>query len=402
LSPIDIVKFSIKAMRVRKRRTVLTLVGIAVGVMTLTAVVSYVEGYGDYIGKLLKGPSLRTIYVIPRGELLQESDISKLMTIPHVERASPIVRIPARISIYGTEENVIMTGIDPYYVQDALPDLRIMEGVMPQGDEGGAVIGYSLAKRFTEDPRAVIGTTFKAYGSSIRITAVAAPYGTSIFTDVDNSFIIPLGLANRLKRDVFGLRGYDTVMLIVDSEENTDQVLDELRSYFSDTAYFISMRDIQKALGQLIDISALILGAIASMTIVVASIGMMNAMYTTVTERTKIIGVMRALGASKRDIILLFLFEAVITGIIGIVSGIVLGYLGAYVFSFLSAGGMRVSMRSGPHASQMAEVILITPKLPAEVVLAISLVTIAINIAGAVPPSLMAARLEPSEALRYE
>jgi putative ABC transport system permease protein len=254
-------------------------------------------------------------------------------------------------------------------------------------------------------------------GSNIRISAVAAPYGTSIFTDVDNSIILPLDVAEKLQTSFFrAARGYATVMIVADSESNVDYVVDELRSEFGDTATAISMKDVQRSLSTMINTSVLVIGAIAGMTIVVASIGMMNSMYTAVTERTKIIGTMRALGASRRDIVLLFLVEAMIISISGVLPGMAAGYLGALTFSSLTGGmltvggGMTVGQRRpaggmavrAQPATQPQISASMVPTLPPEIALMIFLITVAVTIIGAIPPSLRAASLEPSEALRYE
>jgi len=409
LNPLDIAKFSMKAITARKRRAALTLMGIFVGVVTLTGVVSYAEGFGVYISQLIKGSSLRTIYLMSMQSPLTDSDISSLAAIPHVERVAPMVRLPTEITINGITARVSITGLDMDYLQDAAPELKILEGVVPQNYERGAIMGYSLASRFVDDPASLVGTTVKIMGSSIRISAVAAPYGTSIFTDVDNSIILPLDIAKKLQTNFFGLEGYAIVMIVADSESNVDYVVDELRSEFGDTAAAISMKDAQRALSTMINTSVLVIGAIAGMTIVVASIGMMNSMYTAVAERTRIIGTMRALGASRTDIVLLFLVEAMIISISGVFPGIIAGYLGALAFSSLTSritiGGERAhaTVAAGARSAAQPQISAsMVPVLPPEIAFIIFLITVAVSIIGAIPPSLRAASLEPSEALRYE
>jgi putative ABC transport system permease protein len=164
------------------------------------------------------------------------------------------------------------------------------------------------------------------------------------------------------------------------------------------------MRDLQRALDTMINTSIIALGSIAVMTIVVASVGIMNAMYTTVTERTRIIGVMRAMGALQREIMLSFLFEGVIMSAIAIILGIIGGYTGAILLSQLVSlaisGGAasRIGVRT-PHGSISLSV---TPTLPPEYALTIAGVTFLITLIGAIPPARQAAKLEPAEALRFE
>jgi len=126
----------------------------------------------------------------------------------------------------------------------------------------------------------------------------------------------------------------------------------------------------------------------------VASIGIMNAMYTAVTERTRIIGVMRAMGASKRDIALSFLFEGLLMSSIATIFGIVLGYGASVLLAILFSGG-------GP-GQTAALSMSINPVLLPEHAFAIAAATLIITAIGALPPSMQAAKLEPAKALRFE
>jgi ABC-type antimicrobial peptide transport system permease subunit len=205
----------------------------------------------------------------------------------------------------------------------------------------------------------------------------------------------------------YNRRDYPTLVVIADDVNRIDQVVSELRDEYGDSAYPIAMRDLQRALDTLINTSIIALGSIAVMTIVVASVGIMNAMYTTVTERTRIIGVMRAMGAFQREIMLSFLFEGVIMSAIAIILGIIGGYVGAVILSqlmSLAIGGgssnVRVTSRAGGMQGGIS--LSITPVLPLEYALTIAGVTLLITLIGAIPPARQAAKLEPAKALRFE
>jgi putative ABC transport system permease protein len=414
---LDILKFSFKAMRSRKRRTYLTLLGIFLGVLTLTAVVSYAAGYGVAIQKIVKGGSLRVIYLIPRETSFTESDLAKISTMDGVETVIPMIRIFGEFNVMGQNIRASIVGFDVNYVGELFPDLKLQYGDWPSNQaEQAVIIGNNILSQISvEDARDLIGLGIRiSIGRSVSkesikgtIYGVLAPYGTSIMTDVDNSILTPLDYAMSMYQRFYNRRDYPTLVVIADDVNRIDQVVSELRDEYGDSAYPIAMRDLQRALDTLINTSIIALGSIAVMTIVVASVGIMNAMYTTVTERTRIIGVMRAMGAFQREIMLSFLFEGVIMSAIAIILGIIGGYVGAVILSqlmSLAIGGgssnVRVTSRAGGMQGSIS--LSITPVLPLEYALTIAGVTLLITLIGAIPPARQAAKLEPAKALRFE
>lgn len=420
---LDIIKFSLKALRSRKRRTYLTLLGIFLGVLTLTAVTSYAAGYGAVIQKIVKGGSLKVIYLIPRETSFTDSDLAKISMMDDVEVVMPMIRIFGEFNVMGQDIRASIVGFDVNYVEELFPDLKLQFGDWPVDQEEQAIIlGSNLVNQIqVSDVMDLIGLNIRisagrgpmSQGSAVRgtIYGVIAPYGTSLMTDVDNSILVPLDYALRIYQSFYNRRDYPTLVIIVDDVSSIDHVLDELRNEYGDTAYPIAMRDLQRALNSIINTSVLALGSIAAMTVVVASVGIMNAMYTTVAERTRIIGVMRAMGASQGEIMLSFLFEGIIMSTIAIASGIAVGYLGAMALSelistLMSGGSFSVGVGGratrGSAAGSQSISLSVTPVLSLEYTLTIAVVTLLITLLGAIPPARQAAKLEPAKALRFE
>lgn len=433
---LDIIKFSFKAMRSRKRRTYLTLLGIFLGVLTLTAVVSYAAGYGVAIQRIIKGGSLRVIYLLPREASFTESDLAKISTMEGVETVIPMIRMFGEFSVMGHNIRASIVGFDVNYVEELFPDLKLQFGDWPTNQaEQAVIIGNKVLSQISiEEAGDLIGLGIRISmraGPSGQTTSVKgtiygilAPYGTSLMTDVDNSILVPLDYAMSMYQRFYSRRDYPTLVVIVSDVNEIDRVVNELRDEYGDSAYPIAMRDLQRALDTIINISIMALGSIAVMTIVVASVGIMNAMYTTVTERTRIIGVMRAMGASQREIMLSFLFEGVIMSAIATTLGIVFGYFGAIVLSqimslvigggILGSGttatttvGARTAARGpgftgGMQAQTQGLNLSVTPILPVEYALIIAGITLLITVLGALPPARQAAKLEPAKALRFE
>ncbi len=401
MRPRDIVRFSYKAMMSRRKRATLTLLGIFLGVLTLTAVISFATGYGLALKDIFKGSSMRLIYLTSREKLFDDLDVSKIEEMDGVEAVMPLIRIPMNVTIFGKSETYVIMGADMSYIDDVFPGIELLYGDWPPSPkEEAVVLGYKLVNKLPPDEvEDLVGLNVKVSYDDIlttrpRIYGIVAPYGTSIIADVDRSALVPIDYAMKLYVKLTGKRSYTVLAIIAEDVESVDRVVDQLREEYGDTAFPIAMKDLQKQLDTVINMSLLVLGAIAAMTIVVASIGIMNAMYTAVTERTRIIGVMRAMGASQRDIAASFLFEGVLMSSIAIVSGMILGYGASLLLAMIMGPGQM----GGPRATTFT----ITPILLPEHAMAIAGVTLLITILGALPPALQAARLEPAKALRFE
>jgi len=397
----DIALFSFKAMMSRKRRATLTLLGIFLGVLTLTAVISFATGYGLAIKDIFKGSSMRLIYLMPREVTFDDIDVNKIGSMEGVETVMPLIRLAVNITAFGKSKTYLIMGVDINYIKDVFPDIGIKYGDWPaSSDEEAVVLGYKLLSDLSpEELESLVGLNIKVTFSNTlttrpRISGILAPYGTSIAADVDRSVLAPLDYMIKLYTRLTGERRYTMLAIIAEDVESVDYVLDQLNEEYGDTALAIAMKDMQKQLDTVINMSLLVLGAIAAMTIVVASIGIMNAMYTAVTERTRIIGVMRAMGASKRDIALSFLFEGLLMSSIATIFGIVLGYGASVLLAILFSGG-------GP-GQTAALSMSINPVLLPEHAFAIAAATLIITAIGSLPPSIQAAKLEPAKALRFE
>ena len=258
-----------------------------------------------------------------------------------------------------------------------------------------AVLGSTAAKDLfgeqsgldsgQENEQGVLGQTIKINGVIFRIIGIVQSKGGSGFANQDDMVFVPL---TTMQKILTGVDYLSTIAVSVADKDMMNDIRDTatellIKKHRVDEADFsiISQADILGTLNQVTDAFTLFLAAIASISLVVGGIGIMNMMLTTVTERTREIGLRKAIGATRRDISLQFLTEAVALTLIGGAIGVILGWAIATTVSSLGLIQTQVSFMS--------------------VLLAFG-VSALIGISFGYYPARRASRLNPIEALRYE
>jgi len=234
----------------RKRRATLTLLGIFLGVLTLTAVISFATGYGLAIKDIFKGSSMRLIYLMPREVTFDDIDVNKIGSMEGVETVMPLIRLAVNITAFGKSKTYLIMGVDINYIKDVFPDIEIKYGDWPaSSDEEAVVLGYKLLSDLSpEELESLVGLNIKVTFSNTlttrpRISGILAPYGTSIAADVDRSVLAPLDYMIKLYTRLTGERRYTMLAIIAEDVESVDYVLDQLNEEYGDTALAIAMKD---------------------------------------------------------------------------------------------------------------------------------------------------------------
>ena len=248
-----------------------------------------------------------------------------------------------------------------------------------------ALIGQTVQEELfgSENP---IGKSIKVGGSRFQIIGLLAEKGSSGFRDEDDIILVPLDTA--MKR-VLGVKYLSSIRVKVKDGENIDNAEEALNTYIKkykrvaedDTFNIRNMASFQEALSGTIQVMSVLLAAIAAISLFVGGIGIMNIMLVSVTERTKEIGLRKAIGASKEVIMLQFLIESILVSISGGLIGIILGVLVSKVVSLWFGWSTSISVSS--------------------VILA-SVFSVFIGVLFGLWPAKKAADLEPIDALRYD
>ena len=398
-------RIALRALGRNKLRAFLTMLGIIIGVGAVIAMVAIGEGARVTIRSQIASLGTNVLIVLPgttaQGGVrtgsggvntLVDGDAKAMMReLPAVASASPALRRPEQVVAGNLNWSTLTQGVAPEFQQ--IRDWQIAEGrFIHDGDVESAakvaVIGETVLNQLfgNDDP---IDAVIRIRNIPFRVVGVLAPKGqTSQGTDQDDTIIIPYTtMQKRLMRITF-------VQSIVASAINAER-LPEAQAQITallrqrhrigpdrqDDFYIRNLSDIAEAASSSARVMAVLLGSVASISLLVGGIGIMNIMLVSVTERTREIGIRMAVGARRKDIMLQFLVEAVVMAATGGSIGILLGIGSSEILNDWAEWPTHISA---------------------------SIVALAVVFSGAVGvffgfyPARKAASLDPIDALRYE
>lgn len=408
---VESIRLAIRALAANKLRAALTMLGIIIGVGAVITLMSVGEGVQAYITEQFESIGTNLFFIIPgsfdqelkRPAYLTLKDVESLLDradAPDILRVAPLVQGTASLTIPGKERRVDVNGVTEAYTVVRDWDVVIGVGLTSTDEQAQsrvAVLGQTTVEYFFPDQYDPTGEFIRINGVPFRIIGVLAERGGGNFQDEDNVVLIPLSTAlSRIfpRRTNTGQPRLSFIYVQAIAEDRADAALEEASQVLRqqhriapgepDDFTVISQSDIIGTFEQITSVLTVFLGAIAGISLLVGGIGIMNIMLVSVTERTREIGLRKAVGARKRDILLQFLTEAVLLSTFGGGIGIVLGASGAALTSYFLRD-------QGFHA------VLTTN--------AISLATLfsaAVGLFFGIYPAQRAAALNPIDALRYE
>ncbi|HYF95723.1 MAG TPA: ABC transporter permease [Symbiobacteriaceae bacterium] len=374
-----------------KLRTALTMLGVIIGVAAVISLVSVGQGAQVQATSQIQalGSNLITVMARGGGYRIEASDIPELMaTVPGILYAMPTVSASQQtVKAEGASYQVDIEGSNADY--PAVRERGVSRGVwFSEGDvttrRRVAVIGSTTVTKIFGEGVEPIGRVIRVMSQSFTVIGVAETMGTGFGgQDQDDRIFVPYtALARQL-----GLNRIQTLILKTspeaDSKVITQQVTDFYVAKFrnAEAVRVQSQDQLLETVSSMTRIFTLLLGAIASISLAVGGIGIMNIMLVSVSERTREIGIRKAIGAKKRDILLQFLIEALILSVTGGIIGILLGSLGA---------------------RGIARVMQFPTVVTSSAVLLSFTFSMAVGVVFGFYPALRASNLDPIEALRRE
>jgi macrolide transport system ATP-binding/permease protein len=399
----DYLKQAVDSIRAHKLRSLLSMLGILIGVAAVISMLALGEGASESISKSLSSLGSNLLTVMPgahrMGGVSLESgavtrftlqDAKAMAQIPEVKRVSPSIRGRAQLVAAGNNWNsqVEGEGTDYEAMRAATPVIgRFFTEEELRSRKKVALVGSTVVKNLFNgaDP---VGQTIKVNRINFTVIGVLPPRGASFFRDQDDIVIVPVTTA---MYRVLGKEYVDSIDVEVRDGIDMDTATDALRDHIvkarrltAETEESFQIRDmtqLRDALSSTTKTMSMLLGVVAAISLMVGGIGIMNIMLVSVRERTREIGLRKAIGARRQDILVQFLIESGLMSLSGGIAGIVTGVVISALIAMMAGWAVKVTVFS---------VVLST---------AFSMI---VGIGFGFWPAVLASRLHPIEALRYE
>jgi len=410
-------RIALRALAANKMRSILTMLGIIIGVAAVIALMSVGQGVQAMITEQLQSAGSNLLIIMP-GSLkdaqpgdprlqrpsnpLTNGDwmaIRDPLNVPHLLAVVPEADGRASVTFGKTTMSLAVTGTNEEYpfVRNFMPaDGRFLNEEDVLGEGRVAVLGSNVAEKLFPADIYPLGQSIRINNIPFRVIGVMEKKGGGSFGSFDDIVFVPFTTAQqRLFPYLRSPRGEPTLSLIlskVDSEDNIAQAVTDIENLLrerhnityldEDDFSVINQADILDIFGSITGVLTTFLGGIAAISLLVGGIGIMNIMLVSVTERTREIGLRKAVGAKRRDILLQFLVEAMVLSLIGGIVGMILGFVGAQLLA---------SLAKDLNAVISWDSVLLATGFSALV-----------GLFFGIYPALRAAQLHPIDALRYE
>jgi putative ABC transport system permease protein len=402
---LEILLVALAALRANKLRSLLTMLGIVIGVAAVIAVVALGSGAQQAVKDRLAKLGTTTLQIdatriVQGGVQLQ---VAKKITMPdvnaiesrglHLIAVEPQQDQNRQVVWRNRNTNITIIGATANYLFVRKYDIdagRMFTAAEDEGRQRVAVLGAgALTQLGIDDPNGIIGENIRIAGMQFTVIGTTVAKGTSGgFGSPDDQVLIPF---NTGRFRVFGTDKIDDIFAVATSEEDIPLAMEEITLALrrthriaqgaQDDFRIRNQSDVLTVLSDTTQVFTFLLAGIAAVSLLVGGIGIMNIMLVSVTERTREIGVRKALGATRRNILVQFLMEAVTLCLAGGAIGVATGV------------GASVVMRQIGGWSTLVE--------PSAIAIAFAFAAF-IGIVFGVWPARRAARLDPIEALRYE
>ena len=403
-------RIALRSIGANKLRAGLTMLGIIIGVMAVVAMLSIGRGASAAITNQITSIGTNLLYVRPgstessgvrtaegSATSLTKEDAAALEDLADAVGVAPQVESFGQMAYLGNNTNARVLGVTPQYLDTM--NVKVASGEFVSAANVTAssavvVLGSQAATTLfdTADP---VGQSVRINGQIFRVVGVMESKGGTGFMNSDTQVYVPLTTAmSRLSR-AGQFRGGNSVSVInvkiTDSAkqdtvvQEISEVLRERHHVSQDDFNITSQQDVLNAANEVTGTLTIFLGGIAAISLIVGGIGIMNIMLVSVTERTREIGIRKAVGARKRDILAQFLTEAMILSLSGGLIGVLLGALAARMIS-----GMNVGTSTLNTVVDLDSILLAV------------LFSAAVGLFFGSYPANRAASLHPIDALRYE
>jgi putative ABC transport system permease protein len=399
---------ALQSLAANKLRSGLTIIGIVIGVGAVISIISIGRGAQNTITGSIQGIGTNLLFVIRGGsedirnpQPLTINDSKALadpFQAPSVSGVAPMIQGQVKVTAGGESRTTTLEGVSPEYFP--VRNFKLSEG-QPINQEqmlgmaSVVVLGSDTADNLFGRQEGLLGETVRIEGQPFRVIGVLESKGGSAFVNQDDRVVVPLTTAqSRLIRrptrdrvDMIIVQATSADAVVSASQEISDILRARHRTEIGkDDFTIMTQQDFLSTAQTITGVLTIFLGGIAAISLLVGGIGIMNIMLVSVTERTREIGLRKALGARRVDILVQFLTESALLSLFGGVLGIGLGVAIAQIVKRIAE----------------AQNTPINPAIGLDTILLATLFSAAVGLFFGLYPANRAASLEPVEALRYE
>ncbi len=394
----NFLRIAINNITHRQMRSWLTILGVIIGIAAIVSLISISNGMEHAITEQFEDFGTDTITISPKsftgpGSLgntpFDESDVNVIERIPELDLVLPMLTGYVEVEFHNEKAYTMIMGYESTEEAERVFEkmgFKPADGRFPESDESGVVgIGDIVAHDMFDD-EVRVNSRIKLNGETFKVVGIAEEVGNQ---QDDAGIFMPVEDAQEL----LGEEDYSFIMAIVKDGVNVEATANEIerkleRHRDAEDFQVMTFAEIIEQIGTILAIIQLVLVGIAGISLLVGAVGIMNTTYTAVLERTKEIGIMKAVGATNNQILAIFLIESGIIGLIG-------GVIGAVIGTVIAQG-------VGVIAGQMAL------PLPLKIIIEWELMAMSIGFAFFIGifagflPARSAAKLKPADSLRYE
>jgi len=410
----DSLRFALNNLTTRGLRSWLTIIGVVIGVAAIIAIVSVGQGLQQAIANQLGALGSDQVYVVPGGSIssnimsglgakepgeLTDKDLSVIESVEGVIAAAPDIIGIETASFMGDSNKLYIWGTNEQWAKVREASVSMESGrFLAKGDRGVVVLGSDAAKK-AFDKEVLLGSQIKIGNESYKVIGIMKGIGGLGGAQEDKAVFMSLEDAEKYS-GAFGVNNYYAIEIKVE-QERVDEIAEKIKEKLMNARHVTedkidfsvyTPKMILSVVSNVLTTINIFLYGIAAISLLVGAVGIANTMFTSVTERTRQIGILKALGMTNKDVMNLFLVESALIGLVGGILGIFFGFLISGIIGQITSVLLASSRIGG------VSMVYVSPEL----VLFSLIFSVAIGIVSGIFPARRAARLEPVEALRYE
>lgn len=399
----EIIKSAFSALRGNILRTSLTMLGIIIGITSVILIYSIGQGAVKFITDELTSfgidyfqinPGSNQISTFAGSTTLTFEDLESIendTSLTNIKSVAPIAMASEVVEANGEEDDLLIYGITHEVLDILRPDVTDGEFITEEQEttsEKAAVIGIDVAEKFFGENSSPVGETIRINNKTFQVTGVVESSSVIAGGFINNALFIPIDV---VINEIVGEEKLQEIDISVHDPSTINQTMEDVETLLRDRHnldeddendfQIQSAQDMLSTVQTITNLLTVMIIAISGISLIVGGVGVMNIMLVSVTERTREIGLLKAIGAKEKDILTQFLVEAIVMTLIGGIIGIILGVSGAFVIS-------------------LAFKIPFVVSIPA-IIIAVGVSTL-VGIVFGLYPAKRAARLSPIDALRYE